>query len=179
MASARGTIVPNLKRILFWTLYRGFASRLPNRPRIFRRVRSFFASGYCVDVSRKANINRNVRLSPDVTIAPHGGVGANSELSGEVHIGAHVTMGPGCVFITGDHPVPGDYGNFRDHTPTHRAISIEEDAFIGARVLLLPGVTVGRGAVVGAGAVVAKNVAAGAVVVGNPAKEIRRRKVER
>ncbi|MFJ6112185.1 DapH/DapD/GlmU-related protein [Dietzia maris] len=86
-------------------------------------------------------------------------------------------MGPECYFITGDHPIPADYGRFRDHKSTHAPIVVEEDAFIGGRVIVLPGVTIGRGATVGAGAVVAKDVAPGAVVVGNPAREIRRRLV--
>lgn len=67
--------------------------------------------------------------------------------------------------------------NFRDMEAGHAAIVIEEDAFIGARVTVLPGVTIGRGATVGAGSVVAKDVAPGAIVVGNPARELRRRQV--
>lgn len=166
-----------VRRLAFWSFYRLIASRLPNRPRALRRLRSFSASGFCDDVSTKANINRLARLSPRVTIGAHGGIGAGSLLTGEVHIGRHVTMGPNCVFITGDHPVPGDFERFRDHSPVHAPIVVEEDAFIGSHVIVLPGVTIGRGAAVGAGAVVAKNVAPGAVVVGNPAREIRRRKV--
>ena len=131
----------------------------------------------CASVDSTANINRHARLSWSTVIGPHGGVGEHCVLSGEVLVGPHVTMGPHCYFITGDHPIPPDGGRFRDMTPVHRKITIGEDAFIGGRVTVLPGVTIGRGAAVGAGSVVTKDVADGAVVVGNPAREIRRRKL--
>jgi maltose O-acetyltransferase len=54
-----------------------------------------------------------------------------------------------------------------------KPIVIEENVWIGGSAILLPGVTVGRNAVVGAGAVVTRNVPANTVVVGNPARVIR------
>lgn len=51
-------------------------------------------------------------------------------------------------------------------------ITIEDDVFIGMRALILKGVTVGRGAVVGAGSVVTKDVPRGSIVAGNPAKVV-------
>ena len=52
-------------------------------------------------------------------------------------------------------------------------ITIEEHASIGANATLLPGITIGKYAMIGAGSVVTKNVPAYAVVVGNPAKIIK------
>ena len=52
-------------------------------------------------------------------------------------------------------------------------VTIEDDADLGIGAILLPGVTIGRGAQIGAGAVVTKDVAPYAVVAGNPAKVIR------
>jgi len=58
-------------------------------------------------------------------------------------------------------------------------ITIESDAWIGAGAIILPNVTIGRGAVVGAGAVVTKDVPPYTVVVGVPAKEIKKLNVEK
>jgi maltose O-acetyltransferase len=57
-----------------------------------------------------------------------------------------------------------------------RPIVIDDDVWIGARVIILPGVHIGTGAVIGAGAVVTKDVPAYAVVGGNPARVIKMRK---
>ena len=54
-----------------------------------------------------------------------------------------------------------------------QAVRVCAWAAIGVNAVLLPGVTIGKGAIVGAGAVVTKDVPAGAVVVGNPARKIR------
>ena len=55
----------------------------------------------------------------------------------------------------------------------HRPIVIEDDAWLGAGVVVLPGVTIGRGAVAGAGAVVTKDVSPFTVVVGVPARPVK------
>lgn len=167
----------NPRRLFWWAVYACLAAQLPSWWRPAKRLRVLCARRFCLDVAPTANINRKARLSWQTTIGPHGGVGERCILSGQVVIGPHVTMGPDCFFITGDHPVPPDGGRFRDMTPTHRPIRVEEDVFLGARAILLPGVTVGRGAAVGAGSVVTKDVAPGAVVAGNPAREIRSRTV--
>ena len=56
-----------------------------------------------------------------------------------------------------------------------RPVSISDDVWIGAAAIICPGVTVGRGAVIGAGAVVSRDVEAFSVVVGNPARKIKTR----
>lgn len=55
-----------------------------------------------------------------------------------------------------------------------KGILVKRDAWIGARASILPGVTIGEGAIVGTGAVVTRDVPDGAVVAGVPAKAIRR-----
>ena len=56
-----------------------------------------------------------------------------------------------------------------------KPIVIEDDVWIGRRVIILPGVTIGRGSVIGAGAVVAKDIPPYSVAVGNPCKVVRNR----
>ena len=65
--------------------------------------------------------------------------------------------------------------NFIDDITTYGPTIIEEDVWIGSNSLILPGITIGRGAVIGGGSVVTKDVPAYSIVVGNPAKIISRR----
>ena len=80
-----------------------------------------------------------------------------------VAIGSGVTVGPGTFISTGGHSV-------EDLSPTHAPVSIGDGAFIGARAVILAGVSIGRHACVGAGAVVNKSVPDHAVVAGVPAR---------
>lgn len=91
-----------------------------------------------------------------------------------VTIGNRVMVGAGaCIWDNDFHPL--DPQKRLEH-PTREALCapviIEDDVFIGARSIVLKGVRVGCGAVIGAGAVVTKNVLAGDVVAGNPARVV-------
>ena len=56
-----------------------------------------------------------------------------------------------------------------------RPVIIEDDVWIGARVIILPGVTIGTGSVIGAGAVISKSIPPYSVAVGNPARIVKNR----
>jgi acetyltransferase-like isoleucine patch superfamily enzyme len=74
---------------------------------------------------------------------------------GGITIGDRVLIGPRVTLTTAGHPVePGERFDFITHAP----IVIEDDVWIGAAATVTPGVTIGHGSVVGAGAVVAKDV---------------------
>jgi len=89
-----------------------------------------------------------------------------------ITIGNHVLLGSGCLVTDSDaHPIDPDERRLRGGGLS-RPIVIEDDVFIGARAIILKGVTIGKGSVVGAGAVVAKSVPPYSIVVGNPAKVI-------
>ena len=74
---------------------------------------------------------------------------------GGITIGDRVLIGPRVTLSTAGHPVELDE---RCDFITHAPIAIEDDVWIGAAATITPGVTIGRGSVVGAGAVVAKDV---------------------
>lgn len=164
-------------RLAVLCFYMVIAKRLHHRVPGARELRGWCAQHICDDVRPPVTINPQVNLPPRLRMDNNAGIGQGTQFIGQgrVTLGAHLTMGPRCLFITGDHPVPRAGGRFRDHVPVHADIVVEEDVFLGARVTVLPGVTIGRGAAVGAGSVVTKDVPAEAVVAGNPARVIRAR----
>ena len=107
-----------------------------------------------------------------------------------LRIGAFCSIGTGAVFVMGGNqghrmdwvstfPFHWDEDPVLGHAPNGYAPAgdtvIGDDVWIGAEAMILPGVAVGSGAVVGARALVARDVAPYAVVAGNPAREIRKR----
>lgn len=89
----------------------------------------------------------------------------------EVRIGARVQIGPRVSFETMGHGL--DYVPGKGRGRTSAPIVVEDEVWIGANVVILPGVTVGRGAVVAAGAIVNRDVAPYSLVGGVPARLIR------
>lgn len=85
-----------------------------------------------------------------------------------VTIGAGSQIGPGVQILTADHP--RDAAQRARQLEFGRPVTIGRNVWIGGAALLLPGVTVGDDAVVGAGSVVTRDVPAGAVAFGNPAR---------
>lgn len=89
----------------------------------------------------------------------------------EVHIGHHVMIGPNVQIYTAAHDLQAEARI--QGWEVAKPIVIEDNVWIGGGAILLPGVRIGRNAVVGAGAVVTRSVAANMVVAGNPARVIR------
>lgn len=88
----------------------------------------------------------------------------------EVSIGDRTQIGPATQIYAADHP--RDPAVRRDGLEFGRPVRIGNDVWIGGGAILLPGVNVGDGAVIGAGSVVTRDVPAGAIVVGNPARAL-------
>jgi maltose O-acetyltransferase len=102
-------------------------------------------------------IGRNSRINRGCTL----------DLRGGLTIGDNVSISPEVMFLAASHDVNDPrFGNVT------RPISIEDHAFIGTRAMILPGVTVGRGAVVTAGSLVSRDVAPMTIVAGVPARRV-------
>ncbi len=89
----------------------------------------------------------------------------------EIHIGNNVQLGPNVSLITVNHPL--NVEDRRKGLATGGNIHIEDDVWIGTGSIILPNVTIGKGAVVAAGSVVNKDVPPYKVVAGVPAKVIK------
>ena len=107
-------------------------------------------------------------------------IGNNVGISGStlsanlsITIGNDVLIGSGALISDCDaHPL-GYEARLRDGSPNMAAVVIEDGAFIGARCIILKGVRIGRGSVIGAGSVVSRDVPAGVIAAGNPAKVVK------
>jgi maltose O-acetyltransferase len=89
----------------------------------------------------------------------------------EVHIGDHVMIGPSVQIYTAAHLLQAEARI--QGWEVAKPIVIEDNVWLGGGAILLPGVRIGRNAVVGAGAVVTRSVSANTIVAGNPARVIR------
>lgn len=100
---------------------------------------------------------------------------ANTNLTlvddGHIFVGDAVMFGPNVTVATAAHPVDADlrYKGYQFNKDVH----IEDNVWIGAGVIILPGVTIGKNSVIGAGSVVTKDIPANVVAVGNPCKVLR------
>ncbi|WP_274878883.1 sugar O-acetyltransferase [Vibrio harveyi] len=90
---------------------------------------------------------------------------------GKVIIGDYVMIGPNVTLCTAGHPI--DTATRYTYEEFAKPIYIADKVWIGANVVVLPGVRIGFGAVVGAGSVVTKDVPENTVVVGNPARVVK------
>ncbi|GAB3197281.1 sugar O-acetyltransferase [Geodermatophilus arenarius] len=88
-----------------------------------------------------------------------------------ITIGDDVQIGPNVQLLTPTHPV--EPGPRRDKWEAARPITIGDNVWLGGGVIVLPGVSIGADTVVGAGSVVTRDLPAGVVAVGNPARVVR------
>jgi len=127
-----------------------------------------------------ASVHAGVHLGEFVGVGEHTYIGINTIIGDRTRInqGCHITdhmvvgenvfIGPHVVFTNDKHPKANN-PDYRRDSPV-----VGDDVSIGAAAVILPGVGLGRGCVVGAGAVVTKNVEPYTTVYGNPAKEAAR-----
>ena len=89
----------------------------------------------------------------------------------DIRIGDDVQLGPNVQLVTAEHPVEPD--TRRAKWESARPITIGDNAWLGAGVIVLPGVTIGANTVVGAGSVVTRDLPTNVVAMGNPARVVR------
>lgn len=89
-----------------------------------------------------------------------------------VEIGDNVMIGPNTAIYTAGHET--SVSSRRSGKEIARAVKIGDDCWIGGNVVILPGVTIGRGCTIGAGSVVSKDIPEMSVAVGNPCRVVRK-----
>lgn len=109
-----------------------------------------------------SSFNRNIQI--------------NASLGGKITIGENCIIGPGVIFRSSNHNFYNPDVPIKNQGHNSSDIIIEDDVWIGASAIILPGVTIGKGCIVAAGSVVTKSFRAFQVIGGVPASIIKKRR---
>lgn len=158
-------------------------------PRVYLhllRVVNYYGYSH-VTQRRKVCIGAGTRLAPNVSFAngERIRIGSNSNIGARCHlwggdrrgrvvIGDHVLFGPE-VFLTASNYATDAGRRIMDQETVEADVVIGDDVWLGARVIVLPGVTIGSGCVVGAGSVVTRSLPPNSIAVGAPARVVHER----
>lgn len=171
-------------KFIIFLFYRAVAMKLPksNTPfvgKISKKIRVAVVSKLFKSVGVNVNVERGARFGykNNIVIGDNSGIGINANIPPDITIGNNVMMGPDCVIYAANHKfdetsIPM---NQQGHEPMKKTI-IGNDVWIGGRVIMMPGKTIGDGVIVGAGSVVTKDLESYGIYGGNPAKLIKMRK---
>lgn len=139
--------------------------------------------GDCVTIGRGVLIRPSSYYGGDLgtgliigdhsSIGPYGYVGC----SGKIKIGNNVMFGPKCSLFAENHVFSDTETTIKSQGVAQKGIVIEDDCWIGSNCIILDGVTVGKGSVIGAGTLIAKDVPAGSVIMDKRNRVIRSRSI--
>lgn len=149
--------------------------RLGNAVRIFCVKHIFYKCGQIHTFNRKVNFGSGL----EVQIGDNSGIGANVDMPHDIVIGSHVMLGRQTHIFAANHTFDRIDIPMNEQLEVHRKKTIiEDDCWIGMRVILLPGRTIKKGTIIGAGAIVTKDFNSYSIIAGNPAKLIRSRNLQ-
>lgn len=166
-----GPDIPSTHILLYWKKSGKWLCR--QKFKAFGKGSEFRPHAYAVN-TKNIIIGKNVIIRPGCILHAH-----PEEIRGSgIIIENDVLVGPCVKFYNSNHKVTASSMPIisQGHCPPV-TVRVCEGAWIGAQAIILPGVTIGRNSVVGAGSVVTKNVEPNVVVAGNPAKIIKHLKV--
>lgn len=158
----------DLKVALLWLL--GYIPSHEIRLMIFDLAGVKIGDGSAVHIGARFYQPKNVAIGKGTIIGDHATLDGRNKLT----IGDHVDIASEVMIFNGEHDIHSE-----TFEPITAPVKIEDYVFIGPRAIILPGVTIGWGAVVAAGAVVTKNVPDLTIVAGVPAQPIGWRRVKK
>lgn len=176
----RYIIKPIGRNLSLWRLRIKYSSSLIEKINIDIDDLSSFSIGINSSIRRSSVViinSRNVKSS--IYIGNESYIGENNNLraaDGEISIGNHSFISQGVTIVTSNHGISITKPIFEQEWISKKSkIVISDDVWIGANSVILPDVTICKGAVVAAGSIVTKDVPEYAIVAGNPAKILKYR----
>lgn len=170
----------------FWIfLYKSIAQWLPATDnalplsKFIRLFRLAIASKCLDECGQHANIEQfaDFGMGGGISLGDNSGLGIKCRVRGPLIIGTDVMMGPEVIILGGGHNhLRTDIPMRLQGSSTSKLTQIGNDVWIGTRAIIMPGVKVGNGVIIGAGAVVTKDIPDYAIVGGIPAKIIKFRR---
>jgi maltose O-acetyltransferase len=151
-------------------------SLLPSTRLMAWRTRLLRLAGYNVARTARVCIGLDVKIGGMLSVGERSWLGQELTMIGglaDIAIGAGVDIGPQVLLVTGTH-AQGDRGERAASDGMSMPITIEDNVWVGARAVIVGGVTIGKGAIIGAGAVVTRDVPAEHLAVGVPARAVPR-----
>lgn len=88
-----------------------------------------------------------------------------------IYVGNNVMIGPNVVLCSGTHPIEPELR--RKQAQYNLSVKVEDNVWIGANCVVMPGVTIGENSVIGAGSIVTRDIPANVVAIGSPCKVVR------
>lgn len=164
-----------IRELFFRGLYCATVKHLPRSRRFTpaKYLRTFFAKLIGCKVGRNANLESGADFDSRLVIGENSSLGVRAEAQGPIFIGNNVMMGPECIILTRNHRHDRiDMTMIDQGFEQYRPVTIGDDVWIGCRVTILPGVTIGSHSIIAAGAVVTKDVEDFSIVGGVPARKI-------
>jgi len=146
--------------------------------KFIRPVRRCIAKGLFKYAGENINIEKGAYFGDgsEIEIGDNSGIGINCKISGKITIGKNVMMGPDVIILTKRHKFERtDIPMIKQGYDTPAPVKISDDVWIGTRSIILPGVSISKGVIIGAGSIVTKDVPEYAILCGNPAKVIKYR----
>ncbi|BEV13680.1 acyltransferase [Herbaspirillum sp. DW155] len=173
----KGYSLGQMLRLEFESLFFGLFSLVPTTGGVILRAlvsKLFFKSckGFAWIQPRVIIVH-----SDRITVGSNFGVNSGSYINGVggIEFGSYVLIGSNVTISSGQHPIEGAEPPVFARETLPRKIVIGDDVWIGAGAVIMPGVTIARGTVIGANSVVTKDTEEYAVMVGAPARQIRKR----
>lgn len=171
-------------KVIAFILYRAIAIHLPRSStpwvgKYFKNIRVLLARAMFKKTGKNINVEQGARFGfgQKIEIGNNSGIGVNALIPGDTIIGNNVMMGPDCIIYASNHKFSDINRPMiqQGHTPAQQTI-IGDDVWIGGRVIILPGKSIGNGVIIAAGSVVTKDLEDYGIYGGNPAKLIKNRR---